>query len=369
MENVFLDADELKKPDFLNDKKAVIYFSSPDYENIDGMGASYAVFVDKNGQATGVRMNGLDNGMMAKDGHRVFLEEEDKVRIIGDHYKEFRFPDEEAQSFGELSGYLKKDNMFFSIYNTGQGKSEDEYYSDVRYGNEKGFHTVGTIPHFIVTSGQIDDHIYIITDNDKNEEDGRKVELREVHINKKGVKVKLITNLKFKDNPSPITIQADEKYVYVIMNLQKDDHNGKTLVIRINKKTHHQDRFTLAKYKGMADVNYIRPLDIKKSTHMLGDELYYVNMLGDVYTFNTKTEKSKKKLSLQGYQSGDRAAFHGKYYYVYKYNEKTHKYSINQYDLKTGELVKQQEIKGMKKIFSMNFFGKSIFSNDFMILD
>lgn len=47
---------------FLKDKHAVLYLSSTADQDMDGKGISYAVFINKNGEASGYKMNGLELG-------------------------------------------------------------------------------------------------------------------------------------------------------------------------------------------------------------------------------------------------------------------------------------------------------------------
>ncbi|SFS37774.1 hypothetical protein [Marininema halotolerans] len=355
---LFLDAEKIKDPSFLKDKQAVLYYSTPNYSL---MGFSYAIFVDNKGETQGIKMHELDCGTVTKGNHRVFLEEADRVRIIGKNYKEF--PMKVGQYLGHQSGYLKRKDLFFSLYNSGL---HDSY---IRYGNEKGFHTE-KFPGSIEASGLFDDHIFVVTENLNeidDEVDNSKYELIELKIQDE-VKTKPIKTLKFKGELNPSTIHADEKYVYIIMTVDKDDHNGKVLLIRINKKTHHQDQFTLANYKGIDDLYQTTTYNDQRAAHMWKDDLYYIDGLGDVYTFNTKTEKSKKEFSLQESHLGEQTAFRGKYLYLYKLNEKTHQHSIDKYYLKTGKLVKRIRIKGIDTIFLTNVFGDGFGLYDFEVL-
>ncbi|SFS37750.1 hypothetical protein [Marininema halotolerans] len=356
-----IDEDAVKKPNFLKNQRAVLYFSPPDYADIFQTGYRYAVFVDKQGEAKGLRINAMDTGTVVTGAHRLYVDESDKVRIIGDRYKEFPV---NGQGMGGGAGYLTKKKMFFSLY-------PDNNNTQIRYGNEKGFHTK-TIPYFVSASGSSDDAIYIVTENpddDKNDHYG----IKEIHLDQHGMKVKAITTLRIKNEPSPITIQADHQYLYVLMCVDHDERNGKVSLIRINKKTHQHDQFTLASYKDVSDIYNITMAYDRKAAYLRNNKLVYVDDLGYMYTFNTKTEKMEDKILLKDSQSGELTTFHGDYLYLYSQDEKTRKHSINQYQLQTGQLVNHQEIKGMDKIFStkiINFYrNATLYSYDFEIIN
>ncbi|WP_088012397.1 hypothetical protein [Gottfriedia acidiceleris] len=366
-EKTAVNEDELTNANFLKDKRAVIYFSTTADQDSNGGGMSYAMFVDEKGQANSIKMEGLELGNISKSSNQVFLEDKNRIQLIGEKYKDFHI--KKSQYTGERSGYLHGKDLFFSIYNTGFNKNGG-YDSDVRYGNANGFKT-GTIPNYIVSSGIEGDNVYVLA-NDQSKP--KEFELKEVILeNEFGVK-----DLAKIETPSEVAAEsevlADQNYFYVIMGATKDDHNKDDLLIRINKQTKKQDLFPLVHYTGVNDVIETIVFNVRQSAYIFKDELYFVDGLGDVYTFNTKTEQIQKKFSLidadktrVGYN--EQVYFQDEHVYYFRFNPKSEKYTIDVYNLQTGKQVAQQEITGIKEIMNQaQKRGKSIYSYGFMML-
>lgn len=357
---------ELEKAEFLQNKKAVIYLSTTADQDFDGKGASYAVFIDQYGESQGLLMNGLELGSMAINNKNILLEEKDKVRIVGEDYKEF--PMSKKQYTGEITGYLKNKHIFFSVYNSGINKNS--YNSDVRYGNEKGFKT-STIPFYIATSGLNNSDLSILTQDIKEKEFNlKKVIFGEDVKTKQIVKLK---NHKDVDLNALSPILADDKYYYVILSSILDDYNAKVYWYRINKINKKQEVFLLLDYKNKKNLVATDPYNVKNSAYLYKKELYYVNGLGNIYTFNTSTQKIKKKFSLidanqSKIRHNEETYFKDNYLYVLRYNEKKkEKYYLEQYSLDSGERIKSTPIKNFDNI-SRSIKGKNIYSYDLKVL-
>ncbi|MFB7139110.1 hypothetical protein ACFCYN_05635 [Gottfriedia sp. NPDC056225] len=365
---VIAKEDELTRTSFLKDKRAVIYFSTTADQDINGDGLSYAVFVDENGQAKSVKMKGLELGSVTKSPNQVFLEDKNHIQILGDEYKDFQM--KKSQYTGERSGYIKGKDLFFSIYNSGFSK-KDGYNSDVRFGNKNGFQT-GTIPSYIVASGQVGENIYILTNDPKNP---KEFNLQEVVLNNK-VGIKQLSKFETKDEVNPDSqVLADQYFYYIIAsNASIDEHNKDEILLRIDKKTLRLDTLPLVHYSNIEDVRSTIVYNIKQSAYLLNGELFYIDGLGDVYTFNTKTEQVQKKFSLIDADKtvlyyNEQVYFRGNYVYYFRDNPKNNKFSIEVYNLKTGKLETHQEIKGINEIMTqVTKKGKSIYAYSFMML-
>jgi hypothetical protein len=236
---VLLSEEELRQKDFLQDKQAILFYSTTAPENGYNDGLSYAVFVDNKGRARSWKMKGLENGTMAANAEQVYIEEKDKVRLVGKHYNVFPMKDME-QHTGERTGYLKKDHLFYSIYNSGfDGKGG--YRSDVRWGNEAGFHAGTTIPNFIVSSGDDGEHIYVLGSNMEE----TKCYLKEVHVTPQKVEVKTLTEWKKTMDPASNIFVAKDAFYVVFYGANNYSY---VQLMRIDKKTYQQEMYPLVKY-------------------------------------------------------------------------------------------------------------------------
>ncbi|MEH7450784.1 hypothetical protein V7173_29315, partial [Bacillus toyonensis] len=146
-----ISEEDVQKKDFLKDKQAVIYLSSTADQDMDGKGISYAVFINKNGEASGYKMNGLELGGIgvSENKKELLLESKDKLKIVGENFKEFKM---KYQHTGDYRAYLKNSDLFVNIYNSGSNPATGGYDSNVVYGNKKGIHK-GNIPHYLMSAG------------------------------------------------------------------------------------------------------------------------------------------------------------------------------------------------------------------------
>lgn len=367
--NLLLSKDDLEKENFLHNKKAIIYLSTTADQDIDGEGFSFAVFIDQKGKAQALKMEGLELGSTAVYENSVFLEEKDKVRIVGEDYKEF--PMKTAQYTGERTGFIENKNIFFSIYNSGFTQDGSGYLSDVRFGNKEKFQT-DSIPFYIASSGIEGEKVNILTqDVDKNQFD-----LRQVTFDS-SLEVDHLTMLDTPKNEffnSLAPLLSDKKSYYLILSSVIDDFNEKTSLYRIAKDTYEQEVYDFIEYKDMKDLVSTIPYNFKNSAHIHQDVLYFINGLGDVYTFDTKNEEIQKKFSIENaskskIRHNEETYFKDNSLYVLRYSdEKKEKYYLEEYNLDNGSRVNTLDITGFHDLLS-SVQKKSIYSYDLKVLD
>lgn len=366
--SLVIENEDIKKKDFLKDKQAVIYFSSTIDQDVDNKGLSYAVFINDKGEATGHKMKSLELGTIVNHDDELLLVDKNKIRLIGNTYKEFKMNKE--QHTGDKSGYLEKQKIYFTLFNSGRNKNGN-YDSNVYYGNDKGF-KMGNVPYYILTSGVDYDEVPILTqDPVKNKYVLRKLlmspnkfELKDIVMidNKNGLEY---------DGLSPII--SDKSYYYLILSEYIDDTNDNTVLFRINKKTLKQDKFDLIEYKNNDNITATFPFNTRNSSYIYENKLYYIDGLGQVITFDTKSNKIEKKFTIDnpvtdGVRHGEEIFFKNDKLYLTRYDEKRKdKYYIEIYSLVNGKKLKEINIKGLDKIIS-SVKGKSIHSYDFKML-
>lgn len=365
-----IDKESIEQKDFIADKQAVLYFSSTIDQDTDNKGVSYAVFIDDKGNAVGYKMKSLELGTIAKNKHDVMLVDKNKIRLVGESYREFKMKQE--QHTGERTGYLEKPNLYFSIFNTGVNNERgiDGYDSNVLFGNKNGFKK-GNIPHYILASG-VDNNEVILLTNDIEKE----YEFRKVLFTNDDLKVQDIVQLKNDEgmdyaNLSPIV--ADENDYYIVLSEFINDTKENTVLFRINKETLDQEKVTLATYQNNNNLYATVPFNPKNSAYVYGNEFYYINGLGEVFSFDAKTHKVKIKFNItnaskDGIRHNEGTYFEDGQLYVMRYNEKRENhYYIEQYSLNTGEKIKEIKINGLEEILS-SVKGKTIHAYDFKML-
>ncbi|PGM54821.1 hypothetical protein [Bacillus sp. AFS053548] len=361
--------ETIRKSNFLDDKQAVLYYSTTADQDMDDRGISIAIFVDDDGVARGYKMKGLELGSVGLGESGLLLEDKETLRLIGNKYKEVKM---KYQHTGEITGYLRSSNLYFTIFNSGFVKNG--YASNVLYGNDKGFKK-GNIPHYIYTSGVDKNDIIILT------EDNETCHLRKVGFDDNKLKIKDLTQLKKRSGYNSYgprsQIVSDENYYYMVLGESKQENlkDENEVLVRINKKTLKQDKITLVSYKNKTinQLNATSPYSLDHSIYIYGNELFFANGLGDVYTVDITRNIVKKKFTIKNprkgpYRYGEQTYFKNDSLYVVRYDSKKKvKYYFEQYSLETGKKTKVVQMKGVEEILS-SIKGKSVHSYDFQIL-
>ena len=239
-------------------------------------------------------MAGLELGTVLVENDMIFLEEKNKVHIVQeDDVETIDMPFDEHT--GEVTGFNKKEGLFYSVYNS--GFTEDGgYHSNVRIGNSKGFETIH-IPYYLYGSGITDTDILMLTFDDSNFESTlRKMPLQG------NVEIEEIASLGSVENRTGMSsILHSDDYYYIVMTdtakLQND-------VYRIHEKSKQVDVFPLYNYTSEEEFHVRIPYNVRNSSAIVDGVLYYVDGVGDVYSFDTVTEKADKAFTLEGASDG-----------------------------------------------------------------
>ncbi len=363
-----IEKESIEQSSFLNDKQAVMYFSTTADQDMDDKGISLAVFINDDGEADAFKMKGLELGSLTTADNEVLLVDKNNIRLIGDTFKEFEM--EKPQYTGERTGYLEKKNLYFTIFNTGIS-ANGGYDSNVVFGNENGFNK-GNIPYYISSSGNDQNDVVVLThDTERNEYFFRKVVLSNNDVSVQDiVKLKNPNNLEL-SGFSPVL--SDEQFYYVVLREIVNETSEDIVLYRINKKTLTQDQFTISTYRNEKNLIAHIPYNIKNSAHLFNNVLYYSNGLGGVFAFHTKTEQISKIFTLNnvrkdGVRFNEELFYRGDHLYVVRHDEKLkEKYYIEHYSLSKGKKLEDIKIKGLNDILQ-SIKGKSIYSYDFKML-
>lgn len=364
-----INEEEIKETDFLKDKIAVIYFSTTADQDMFDDGKGFATFIDKKGETRTYKMGGLELGGMANHNGQLLLEDKNKLIFLGEHYKEFKL--KEYQHTGERVGYLPKSAIFYTIFNSGFDDNGG-YKSDIYWGDHEAIQN-GVIPNYILSSGQDEDFIYIIT-NEVSDFEAAK--LSRVSL-KNGLNIEVLTEWRQSENNSLMSnIVTDESYYYYVEEVSAltTNHYSESNIVRIDKKTFKRDSFFIEKIETPSDFTAKSPFDSGKSIYLFNNKLYYVNGLGHVFSYDTKEAKVSNSFHLNFEKENpnitydEQVAFKDDLIYFFSFDPKTEIYTLDQYNLNSGKLEATQELSGIKEI--MNSLGKKYAASyDFLILD
>lgn len=367
--NLLSDKD-IQNTNFLNDKKAVVYVSSTADQDLDGKGVSYAIFINKQGIASGYKMGGLELGGIgvSDDKKQVLLESKDNIKFLGENPTTHKI---KYQHTGDFNGYLANQKIFVNIYNSGMNKENGNYDSNVLFGNEKVIHK-SNIPHFIISSGLDGENILVATQDLVT----NKYELERLTFNDTTMNIANITELNVNGkedhaNLSPILVDS-ENYYMVMSTIDKDDPlKGETFLLRTNKTTLEQNTIFMYKEENSTATS---PFSLDNSAYIYNDELYFINGLGEVYTYNPKNDAMSHKFSIDyhvkdGVRYNEQTYFENDSLYVLRYDAKrNNKYYIERYNLTNGKKVSEQEIQGIESILATVKGGKKVYAYDFKML-
>ncbi|MHC0036356.1 hypothetical protein [Pseudoneobacillus sp. C159] len=366
---LLLTEDQLKNPEFLTDKQAVLYYSTTADQDFDNKGVSLAIFIDDEGKATAYQMKGLELGSVAQGENKLLLTDKNKITLLGDHYKSF--PQEKPQYTGERTGYLKQDDVFFSIYNTGVNSQTGSYDSNVLFGNESGFQ-FDNIPHYILTSGVTNSLVPILTyDVEKNLYD-----LREVAFSGKKLSITDVVRLQNKENYeyanlSPIV--TDEEFYYFVLSEFTGENSGNVVLFKINKETKEQVKIQIAQYVDSEKTFTSIPFNVKSSAYVLDGDFYYIDGLGDVYRLKKGSAEVERKFTIDnppkdGVRHGEGTFFHDGQLHILRNEIKSNKgFHIETYSLTNGNKEAETLIENINEILSQ-IKDKSLHTYDFKTL-
>ncbi|UOY92419.1 hypothetical protein MUG87_18675 [Ectobacillus sp. JY-23] len=367
-----LSEADIGHPSFLQDKQAVVYLSTTADQDMDGKGFSYAIFIDRKGRAAGYQMKGLESGNIniSDDKKQLLLETKDSIRLIGKKAATYKT---KYQHTGEYNTYLPKEQRFVNIYNSGFDKKNGGYNSNVIHIDRKGIHTAN-IPHYLMSEGKDGEKVVIIG----NEQENDTYIMRSITFAGTSMSMTdpVVLNLpKTMTYSSVSSIVSDAKYHYQVIAGIGEEETEMTYVLRIDKETAEVDLTPIyEKARSFEDAIAIIPFDTERSAYLYEDKLYYIDGLGDMITFDTKTKAVSRKFKID-YHVTDGVRFHEQSYfekdrlYVLRHDfDRKHKYYIEEYSLHNGEKVKETDVIGMDKLLKSVPWGKKIYSYDFIML-
>lgn len=167
------------------------------------------------------------------------------------------------------------------------------------------------------------------------------------------------------------SILSDSNSYYTVLVENDNTIKGKVYLLRVNKTTLKQELVLLSSEE---DSTASIPFTKNNSAYLHNNELYFINGLGNVITFNTQTNTVNTKFKIDysvtdGVRYNEQTFFQGDQLYVLRYDKnRKNNYYIEIYSLKDGKKIKETEISGMEEIIKSVRGGKSIHAYDFKVL-
>lgn len=339
-----LSGTDISNPEFLMDTAAILYFSTTADQDMNRDALSFAVFIDQDGKSKLWKMHGLELGTVFATKDTFFLTDRGHVYLADSNgTKTFTMPTEEHT--GELTAFNDKDGLFYSVYNS--GFTEDGgYASNIRFGNKDSFETIH-IPHYLQMSGKAEGNLLMVIGDDE------RISLQKMPF-QKNVQLEEIVSLgPIGDRIGLASILKDSEYYYLLI---ADTDKLTSDVYRIHEKTKEIETFPFFSYKDIEDYIARIPYNLRNSATIHNGILYFVDGIGEVHAFNSKTGEVKIAFTLQGASQGQMKRSEQTYFkddklHFFRYHESTATHAIDTYDLKTGKLLTEFPIEGLDDMF------------------
>lgn len=355
-----LDENDVKEKDFLNDKSIAVFFSMTIDQNMFGKGSGLVTFVDDKGDASFLKTNRLEVGTLASHNKNLLVSDSEKLLLLGEQSKKFDL--ENDQHTGEQSGYLHKNNIFYTIFNSGF-TSDGGYGSDIYWIYDNELHN-DVLPYFIKSSGQGDDHIYTIYEGEKS------IRLDKVSLNKEMTYENLTSWGEYTYFRYFSNIVADKNFIYFVATKR-----NKTYLVQMDKQTFEREDFFIDEFESSEDQSAKTPFMTSENLYKYDNNLYYVDGLGHVYKFNTSEKTAEPFFQFLEYEKASPNSLHeelvdisNNFMYFFRFNTGKDEYTLEKYNLDNGERVSQQILPDIK-IYLENIQKGGLGTYDISILE
>lgn len=351
LNDITLSLTEIKKQNFLNQQLAVLYASSTTQELQKGKGNSQVIFIDKQGNARGLKLSGLENGSTYFNKNDLFIEESNRVMLLSKKLITYNMPSEEFR--GIQTGYLPKTKQYYSLYNTGFSKTED-YISTIRYGGEDMIHNT-QIPYFISTTGHLSDCLLVVTQDLISGE----FALQEVRLQSKAKTKKLLDlplkNAEELDAISPVVV--DHQHFYFVMSYYQAENREDLRLVIINRDTKKVKEIPFIQYRSKYQVENGLPFNFNHSAYINNGHFYYVNGLGEIYEYNVANGEIKKTLQLSYEKKGnsrfEQVTFENNQIH-HIYSDEKQQFYLETYDLSSKKKIYTKKVQNLENVLPMS---------------
>ncbi len=170
---------DLRDADFLDDKEALLYFSSSADQDAFGGGKSYALFISQNGSLSSFKMKGLELGSAKVHGDSVMLEDKNTIYTIKDGLSSHK---RAYQHTGDSAGFLQNTDGFTPSTTQATTKGRRVPFRAIPPDRRRVEKDV--IPYYIRASGFHDGVIYALvpTADEKAISSSRFKQIKEAHL-------------------------------------------------------------------------------------------------------------------------------------------------------------------------------------------
>lgn len=355
-----MNEDISKTKQLYSDSKAVIYYST----TIDYDFNSVVSFVSKDNTVKGYKMDGLELGSTTYNDKNkmILLEDKNSLKFVsnqGIETKSFENP----EHTGISTGYLSKNNTFYSLNNTGiQDYNGPKYYSTIHYGNPDMI-DLKTIEEWVQASADNgkDTIFSFVNYTGKNSENRyRLVQSKLDDTNT--FNTTTIDNFKEFNDLNEVSLMSN--FVYkngILYNIISTENKQKELNYSLFEYDLKKKKLSLKPISdydnlALAVLNPTQPLVL------LGENIYFVSEEGDVHQLNITTLDAKILYTI----NKDFPLINIKNDKLYVYYQKEKDYFLDTLDLLTGKTMESNKLEGMDDALNK---GENLSSYHLLILE
>ncbi|MDF1510052.1 hypothetical protein PZE06_18100 [Robertmurraya sp. DFI.2.37] len=347
---------DLDEENFLDNKEAIVYFSTTADQDTYGGGKSAAVFIDHRGKLMTYEMEGLELGSIGVKENEILLVDKSRFYKISKGFK--RIERDDYQHTGDHLGFLEQTAGFYAVFNSGYDKTNGGYRSDF-YWEKDGHFEKGVIPFFIEASVLHQGSLYTLSSS----EDEKSYQLNEVILGEEPI-VKQMLEIEKEENSTTFgQLQTDGHHLYFIRQT-----GALTEMVKVNLQSKEYYFKKVAAYANDEQTFYKQiPFSYKRCVFLYQDNLYFIDGFGDVYRISTKTGNSEKAFSLleTSFEGSLEVFPKNGTLYVFSLEHENRLAKIEGFNLLTG---KKQEELVLKDFPELNTFNTKMHLYDFVMI-
>ncbi|MBA4538368.1 hypothetical protein H1Z61_14815 [Bacillus aquiflavi] len=355
-----------KKVDLNQPFASIIYSSSA----VVGEGESHTIFVNKEGKIYDIKGEGVESNALIETKDHLIMNEKTSVNTINKKTNAIhsnRSTCEIYSGYGQSAGFLDDKNIYYAIFNQGYKDDFESYRSTIRWGmNSKN--SCKDIEEYIITQGNDGQKIFLMT-TDLEQDGAENLYLMTLELNGEKLKQKktLLSEASI-EIPFSNLLEYKNSLFFTYYHKQSDKSFIKLLEI------HKQDAviindYILKEYLPSEDPTYY-PFNMNSST-IVGNQLYFVDGFGNVYSFHLDSKEVNRQFSFLDYERDEYYYDEFIYFknddlYFFHYDRALNTHMIDQYSL-NGERVARVKVPDLKQVISQGLTEQFIY--DFKVID
>ncbi|MGW5875484.1 hypothetical protein ACWFMI_02870 [Nocardiopsis terrae] len=357
---------DLDRKDYLDDKVAVLYYSSGFW---NAMTKGYVVFVDEDGEIESVTTEGMQYASMAYNGTDLLFHEVATSTIVGPGATRI---DRDNEEYGAVMGGTLPDGTLYTVFNTGD--AGDGYTSSVNWYDGDTLRTGSVGSEIRQIGAGPDGTLYLTGVPDVWEGEEHTITLRSARLGSDLAHEPVAEWTIHEDNTHMGGLTVHGRHVYQLeYSKQAEGVDEQEIGLRLTDvdlsdgsvehhpvATYYDDYFTY--HDGTAPPSEKAHLPSAEKaiyygdrrTHLIEDDLYYIDGTGQVYRFDTATGEASAHFTIDPEAPDSNeiltAWSAGELHVFFHSFEDEDRATLQTYDAATGEMTSELAVTGLASL-------------------